>query len=268
MSFTPTVLPPLTLPALLDHVLTAHAPSAAVPTTLLICSSRDTFLDDLLQALQHHHHNNTKLHALTTPTLFNLATTQHVTLAFCPSVQALLAHLTAYGQPRGTDDAISTVQAAAPRLFLVNPLALHAPTSFFSAQGLSRTFAAAVEAALVAGAVLTMVECRGVRLRGAGYDGDDDGGGGSGGGSDDDAGADEDTNTNAQIEQDDKDPWDQHVSILNVSARRYGSGSERAWAGRTVTARRIAATWFRFDDDHQTGDSADEKETTSVQLVP
>ena len=43
------------------------------------------------------------------------------------------------------------------------------------------------------------------------------------------------------------DPWDQDVSILNVSARRFGSAAgERSWAGRTVTAERIAARWFRF----------------------
>jgi hypothetical protein len=44
-----------------------------------------------------------------------------------------------------------------------------------------------------------------------------------------------------------QDPWEQEVSILNVSARRFGSGSgERAWAGRTVKVKRIAARWFRF----------------------
>jgi hypothetical protein len=44
-----------------------------------------------------------------------------------------------------------------------------------------------------------------------------------------------------------QDPWEQNVSILNVSAKRFGSGTnERAWAGRTVKAKRIAARWFRF----------------------
>jgi len=43
------------------------------------------------------------------------------------------------------------------------------------------------------------------------------------------------------------DPWQQDISILSISARKIGSGSgDRAWAGRTVKAKTIAARWFRF----------------------
>jgi len=236
MSLPPTVLPPLTLPALLDHVLTDPPPSAAAPTTLVICARRDVFLHDLQR---HYAASTTKLQALVTPTLSRLAATQHVQLAFCPSVQSLLAYLTAYGQPRV--DGASAAAQPRPRLFLVNPLALHAPTTSFSAQGLSRTFAAAVEAALVRGAVLAMVECRGPQPMVG------------------DRGAQEDADADPTPNLDgDADPWGQEVSMLNVSARRYGSGSERAWAGRTVTAKRVAATWFHFCsvNQDQAGDSA------------
>lgn len=234
MSPAPVVLFPLTLPALLHHVLAAE-PSGA-PTVLIICSSQAAFLEDLLQSLRHHHgkdDDKNLLQDLIAPTLYNLSTTRHVKLAFCASVQALLAYLTAYGHPPsgrvGATD-------GAERLVLVNPLAMHGPTTSFSAQGLSRTFAAATETALRTGAVLYIVECQGQRKIAEEHNDEDD-----------------DAEMVGDHEQDDadaeaeSDPWDQEVSILNVSARRFGSASgERAWAGRTVKARRIAGRWFQF----------------------
>ena len=184
MSPAPTVLYPLTLPGLLHYLLTTQ--SDTCPTLLIVCSSRDVFIQDLASSLQNHdRHDTHSLEQLVAPTLHNLLTTRHVKLAFCASVQALLAYLTAYGRS-GTNLADEADERE--RVVLVNPLALHAPTSFFSAQGLSRCFAAAAE-----------------------------------------------------------DPWEQEISILNVSARRFGSGSgERAWAGRTTRAKWIAARWFLF----------------------
>ncbi|CBX94020.1 hypothetical protein LEMA_P036940.1 [Plenodomus lingam JN3] len=237
MSLSPTVLHPLTLPGLLDHILTTQTEDNA-RTLLVVCSSREAFLADLREALQQHdeqeEHRKSTLHDLLTPTLFNLLATQHIQLAFCPSVQSLLAYLTAHGR-RSTE-----ARQAAPgteRLVLVNPLALHAPTTSFSAQGLSRTFAAATEAALHAGATLYIVECQGKQRRAD--DGEDDEDGEA-----ERVGVDEpDDGTEAEP----GDPWDQQVSILNLSARRYRSGSsDRAWAGRTVTARRVAARWCHF----------------------
>ncbi|KAF2855857.1 hypothetical protein T440DRAFT_495557 [Plenodomus tracheiphilus IPT5] len=240
MSRSPTVLHPLTLPGLLDYILATQ--SGTAPTLLVVCSSRGAFLEDLLEALQHEQteHRTSRIDDLLTPTLFNLFTTQHVKLAFCPSVQTLLAYLTACGRPR-------TEPVGGPegreRLVLVNPLAMHAPSTSFSAQGLSRTFAAATEAALSSGALLNIVECQGKQRRHEEHgDGHED--------ADMDAGDEQ-----GRAEAEAKDPWDQDVPILNVSARRYGSGSsDRAWAGRTVTARRVAGRWFRFHkmDDEQT----------------
>ncbi|KAI8942741.1 hypothetical protein NX059_000787 [Plenodomus lindquistii] len=244
MSFSPVVLSPLTLPGLLDYILTTQSNTA--PTTLIVCSSRDAFLEDLLEALQHdqtdQHQRKNSLDDLVTPTLFNLFTTQHVKLAFCPSVQALLAYLTACGR-----SATAPVGATEDRerLVLVSPLAMHAPTTSFSAQGLSRTFAAATEAALHSGAMLIIVECQGKRRRAEEHE-------------DEDALMDQ-GDEQIRTETGTGDPWEQEVSILNVSARRYGSGSsDRAWAGRTVSARRIAERWFRFLelDDKQSGGTA------------
>lgn len=231
----PTVLYPLTLPALLDYVLATQAVAAA--TLLVVCSSRDAFLQDLSESLQQHHSGTgaADVEQLIQPTLHNLSTTRHVRLAFCASVQALLAYLAAYRPPdfRPVGDT-----EGKERLVLVNPLALHVPTSSFSAQGLSRTFAAAVEAAIRTGTVLHVVECQG--QRGVLDEHDEE----------DSAMEDEHEESHAQAEE--KDPWLQDVAVLNVSARRSASGSGgRAWAGRTVTARRIAARWLHF---HELGD--------------
>ena len=231
MAFEPTVLWPLTLPALLDHVLSTQSAPAS-PTTLVICSDQTSFLQDLAHSLEQHRGTaqGDNLKQLLVPTLHNLATARHVKLAFCASVQALLAYLTAYDRPGYVHFEESEGRE---RLVIVNPLALHKPTSSFSVQGLSRLFAAAVETAQRTGATLHLVECEGGRQAQHEHVEDDavmlegDAGGGDA--------------TEPQ------NPWDQDVSILNVSARRFGSGvGERAWAGRAVTAKRIAARWFRF----------------------
>jgi hypothetical protein len=231
MSPTPTVLHPLTLPGLLLHVLTTQSGTSS--TLLIVCASQEVFLGHLAASLQQSRGEpeTDELEGLLVPSLHNLFTTRHVRLAFCPSVQALLAYLTAYGQPAaGSMDEITGKE----RVLLVNPLALHAPTPSFSAQGLSRCFATAADMALKTGVQLQVVECEGSYGPCV-------------------APAEEDVEMETAHETRHRttigDAWEQEVSILNVSARRFGSGSnERAWAGRTVKAKRIAARWFHFDE--------------------
>jgi hypothetical protein len=220
----PTVIYPLTPLALLNHVLTSQTGNS--PTTLVVCSARDAFLQHLLEPLKLQakaEHDGPDLQHLITPTLHNLSTARHVQVVFCASVQTLLAYFTAYaGASQGRDRG---------RLVVVNPLRLHAPTPSFSAQGLSRTFAAAVEASSRADVALLVVEC--LAAREANQRGEEE--------------ADVEHEAESPREETREDPWEQQISILNVSARRFGSGNaDRAWAGRTVTAKRIAARWFRF----------------------
>ncbi|KAF1992702.1 hypothetical protein P154DRAFT_528274 [Amniculicola lignicola CBS 123094] len=231
----PTVLYPLALPALLRAVLTPQ-PGAAAATTLVVCSSRDVFLRQLLHALESQDGPGSEsLQQLVAPTLLNLFTSRHVQVTFCASVQVLLAVLSAYGRQTSQHDT-----DGGQRLLIVNPLALHAPTPSFSVQGLSRTFAAAVETARRVGAGLVVVECVGL-LQTTRYHVDDEE-------------LDLRGEPAAEAATDaDEDPWEQEVSILNVSAKRFGSGgSERAWAGRTVKVRKVLARWFQFQhvDDH------------------
>jgi hypothetical protein len=156
-------------------------------------------------------------------------------------VQALQGYLAAYDRA-GTQHGIKH-RKGEQRLVLVNPLSLHAPTPSFSAQGLSRTFAAAVETALRVGAKLQMVECLGAgerRGETARSDGDDD--------EEEVDALLESGDRRIQAEDEEDDPWEQDVSILNVSAKRFTSKSgDRAWAGRTIKVKRAAGRWFRFE---------------------
>ncbi|KAF2688189.1 hypothetical protein K458DRAFT_440868 [Lentithecium fluviatile CBS 122367] len=233
MASPPTVLYPLTLPTLLKHVLTTQ--SSTVPTTLIICSSRETFLQHLLHALQLQDGlDDQGLQQLIVPTLHNLLTAQHVQVAFCASVQTLLAYLSAYAGATTSPSGVSEGRPKA-RIVLAGPLGLHAHTSSFSAQGLSRTFAAAVEVASRADAALVVVECLGAAKSSDSENDERDGK------------TSIDDGEELATGEAQEDPWEQEVPILNVSARKFGPGNaDRAWAGRTVRAKRIAARWCRF----------------------
>lgn len=41
------------------------------------------------------------------------------------------------------------------------------------------------------------------------------------------------------------DPWDQQLSMLNVTTKTFGVG-ERGWVGRTVSVRQVAERWCEF----------------------
>lgn len=235
MRSPPAVLYPLTLPALLHHVLAEHGQPSAPrsTTTLVICTTRDAFVQQLEASL--HDTASNSLASLIEPTLHNLSSSRHIKLIFCASVQALLAYLTSH---RRTTLVHADDHAGAGRLVLVDCLALHAPTPSFSAQGLSRTFAAAAEMAHVTGAVLNLVECQMKRHSPVDSDHED---------VDMSHYQDSDSTIHTAEEEQGQDPWDQDISILNVSARRFGSGTgERAWAGRSVKVKRVAARWFQF----------------------
>lgn len=242
MALEATVLYPLTLPALLNHILNAQ--SSVAPTTLIVCSSRESFLSALSYALKEEDGGDVEgaegFERLMAPALHNLIAARHVNITFCDSVQVLLAQLTAYegresaGKARPGLDGLKEKET----LVLVNPLALHAGTPSFSAQGLSRMFAAAAETTVRVGAKLRVVECLGMQ-KDPGYHDEEEG---------NDIlmreGGEEEEASNTEVEE---NPWEQEVPILNLSARRFGTGSgERSWAGRTVKVNTVAGRWFRF----------------------
>ena len=183
------------------------------------------------------------MHYLLSPTLALLKNSQSVSIAFAPSLPALRAYLSNYHPQESTMTADSEASGKCrPILALLNPLSVHRPTGSFSAQGISRTIAGAVEAAHRARQQLVIVECADSWLpEGSGEDDDEF----------DEAEADV-TMHDGQAEGPEgpnrlADPWDEMVPILSTTLRLSGSG-ERSWVGRSVKVRQIAARWCSFED--------------------
>ena len=107
-------------------------------------------------------------------------------------------------------------------LFIFGLVALHSSSTEFSAQGLSRSLAIAVEAADNARAKLVLAELR-KKCENETMDAGDH---------------------ISEIETE-FDPWRQQVSLLNGSVR-FGDDS-RPWSGRTIEVRKIVGRWCKFE---------------------
>ncbi|OQO09670.1 hypothetical protein B0A48_05072 [Cryoendolithus antarcticus] len=221
-----SVWPTATATAIIQSVLDKHA----APSMLIVCSNKEELLQKLLRE------NNQPRDSLTTdsheatdplvvrpssllqqPTLRMLATSQTVQVAFCPDVSHLRAYLSVFPARSGASD-------SSGMLVLLDPLELHRPTSAFSAQGLNRTFALAVEAANRSRMDLVLAES--IPLPTANVEGDGE------------------SVELSLIPL--TDPWDQEISIFNVTTKSFGPGG-RGWVGRTVQIRRIAERWCTFE---------------------
>ncbi|PYH71530.1 uncharacterized protein BO88DRAFT_233442 [Aspergillus vadensis CBS 113365] len=219
----------------LQHIITQDAPA----TILLICTTKEKFLEQLLLASgpgteEHHQHN----HILTKNTIGVLSKSSSIKLVYCPTLEHLRAYLSVIRSPEDgvglqrellTTTTTSTTTeeregqtkqqppAPAPLLAILNPLALHVPTSEFSAQGLSRMFAAVVEVADRGGWDLVLCECKDVG---------DSTGSGSGMG---------------------EVSWHTQVPLLNSSVR-VGEEST-SYRGGGVPVKRVVQRWFEFNDN-------------------
>jgi hypothetical protein len=200
-------------------------------TALLICSSKDDFLHQLIPALLDSPTSPAapaipssndedvvepgppsagvpQRHSLLIPTLKQLAATKQVQLAFCPTIDTLRAYLASHVRPSADTDPTS------PLVVLVNAIALHHGTSEFSVQGLSRTLALAVSsAAAIQAPHIRLVECADVH---------------------------DPTNPACGPSL-----WDAQVPLLSGSVRLAGEGA--SWAGRLTSVKRIAGRWFKFE---------------------
>jgi hypothetical protein len=239
----PLVLEGIGLPAFIQNILKKHA----LPSTLIICSTKDAFLRQSHIAhpadsnQDHENRNAIPQHTWTTPTLRLLASSRTVKVEFCPDLPHLRAYLASYTHRTPTDEdiqtALPTARLSTRILAILNPIQLHRPTSAFSAQGLNRTLATAVDAAYHTGSRLILAECS----------------------TDQQAASDEDTAMGLQSEDataaaaGTSNPWDDEVSILNVTIKSFGAG-ERGWVGRTVKVRTIAERWCVFQDMSAAGD--------------
>ena len=264
----PSAIYPIEVADFLHFVLEHHF----TPSTLIVCSSQASFLQRLTASIEDQSRKRqaaenderpsrpssssgdtqrpvearpfTPEHPLLIPTLHQLSRSTTLKLAFCPSLESLRAYLCVYNldetlpfdnstQSENTTYVLGGCAVhRQPLLALLNPINLHRNTSSFSAQGLSRTLASAVEAAHRSHQRLILAECPSpVRIPSA-----------EGGliVSDDDREMEE--VDQAEERRQAEDPLEEQVAILNVTTRTFGAG-ERGWAGRTVKVRGIVERW-------------------------
>ena len=218
----PVVLPCMILAHFLDYILRHHA----VPTTAVICSTRESFLEQLYASVSDIDSDEggdyRPAQSLLVPTIYQLATSRTVNLAFAPTLAHLRAYLATF-EPNADSHSQTGTQnpnQSVPMLLIFGVLELHRSTSEYSAQGLSRTLAIAVEGATAACMKLIIAEPLKIEvsedpMHATGVDG------------------------GLPI-----DPWKDQIPLLNGSVR-FGR-EDRIWAGRTVEAARVLSRWCRF----------------------
>lgn len=220
-------LPPMTCDALLEHVLRYHR----APSTIVVCSSREAFLESLHSALQADHtaedsaengRMDDPLHPLLLPTIHQLATSRTIDIAFAPTLPHLRSYLASYTPSRRSTPASAAFDKSGSRvamLVVYGLLSLHRATTEYSVQGLSRTLAVAAEAANTWGMQLTLVEAPELPETPA-----------------NEPVIDAETATS-------QNPWAVPLPLLNSS---LALSNDRAWAGRTVDMGAVIARWCRI----------------------
>jgi hypothetical protein len=201
------------LPDLLQQLLESNS-----DTLLIVCATRPEFLVHLTAAIrfQRADPNTTATHDLLTKTIGLLARSSKIRLAFCPTLESLRAYIAFLGATRNGTIEGETRSRDRQLLSILDMVAMHVTTSEFSAQGLSRTLASAVEAAYKADMDLRLYECTNSL----------------------------DPSSAVWGEK----LWDMNIPLLNGSVRIRGD--ESTGGGRGVTVKRVAERWFEFDQTH------------------
>ena len=226
---TPVALPPLLGIEFLSWLLKHHEG----PTTLLICCTREAFLADLQanlkqlaresRATTEDDANRVSAHPLLNPTIHLIARSRSVHLVFVPTLPHLRAYLSTYTLPPNSESSSSLASTTSgyrvPIFAIWGLLYAHRSTAEHSAQGLSRTLAAAVESASLAEQRLVLAEAK-IQITGEHY-GD-----------------------NEAFDVAYENPWKEQVPVLSGSIR-FG-GEDRVWAGKTIEVGHVLARWCRF----------------------
>lgn len=179
-------------------------------TTILVCSTREHFLEQLVAAILSPAEGNAASEGpqFLTKTIGLLSQSSKIKLVFCPSLENLRAYISVLSMA-----STKPQSNRRPLLGVLNPLALHRSTSEFSAQGLSRTLAAAVEVTARQGVNLVLCECLDA------MDGE-------------------------------REPlWSVQVPLLNQTARI--GADESTGRGGNVTVKRVVQRWFEFEEDNR-----------------
>ncbi|EQL32762.1 hypothetical protein RJZ56_003898 [Blastomyces dermatitidis] len=209
---------------LVEHLLARDAPA----TTLIVCSTRDAFLQQLCAAvtsteqgteqppspqddhgMDYHISSNCRFYN----TIGLIAQSKKVTLAFCPSLEHFRAYISVFRRrrlPSPQQEHGRLSYRSRPVLAVLGLIALHYDTKEFSAQGIAKNLALTVEIAAREGFNLTLCECVVVGRENA-----------SGG-----------------------RLWDAEVPLL--SGQTLVAGTESAHTGRTVKVNQVARRWFYF----------------------
>ena len=240
----------------------------AAPSTLVVASSWADFLvevtasahfkQDREEDAQDNRPNPVTRSDFTAwATISQLYDAQRLRVVCCSSVPTLNCYLsrTVIGNAgiNGAENSIPlTLQPGRqPLLVLLNPIRVQQGSPTYSAQGLSRMFASAIEFAARHGQRLIIIECISrttldVRHRVLSMidprrllEMDNRM-------TDDEAGPEDFENEghNDLLAAHD-DPWEQEVPILNMTTKNLSS-NQRIWMGRTVKIRTIAERWCKF----------------------
>ncbi|KAI9827194.1 MAG: hypothetical protein M1832_005331 [Thelocarpon impressellum] len=211
----PLILSPESIPEFLRCLIDHHTP----PTTLVVCSTRDTLLHQLMLSIPQtpSEDPHVGLHPLLNPTIGLLAATRTISIVYVPTLQHLRAWLATYVPPVVSSEPRLS-NSGTPFLAVLNPIALHRSTSDFSAQGIGRTFAGIVEAAAREGMRLLVAECRELSE-------DDD----------------------IDVLSHSPNVWQEQVPLLNGTARPPGAGGELVVSGRTASVGRVVGRWCVFE---------------------
>ncbi|KAL4943256.1 hypothetical protein BDV06DRAFT_141639 [Aspergillus oleicola] len=178
-------------------------------TVLIVCAARDAFLEQLLAAV-HHQTTESAGHQLLMKTLGMLSSTRNTRTVFCPTLEHLRAYLAT-----GVASRVPVVEGKEQTkalLTILNPLSLHLSTREFSAQGLSRTVANAVEVSSRMNMDIVLCECR--------------------------------DSLDPTNDERGEALWYVDVPLLSNSQRAAAEGSH--WPGRAVPIKRIVQRWFQF----------------------
>ena len=185
-------------------------------TNLIVCGTRSEFLVQLSAAIHYQRSDPVAelRHDLLTKTIGLLANSSRIRLTFCPSLENLRAYLAVLRPADGVIWETKRDHGPRPLLVVLDVVALHVPTTEFSAQGLSRTLANAVETASQMGMDLLLCEC---------------------------------TNAvNPSSVEWGGNLWDSQIPLLNGSVRFRGE--EGNWGGRVISVKQVAQRWFDFEE--------------------
>ena len=189
---------------------------------LVICMPREGFIDSLVSEISSTSNDDVLVSNLLDPSIHFVKASRDIQMTFVPSLMHLRAYLSSLQNAplHGLKAHVSSAEKVetAPLLALARLFHLHSGTSEFSAQGLSRILALAVDVAAGSGFQLQILEI----LEPPGEQ---------------------------PMEQSgltDGSPWTRSVPLLNSSIR--SRGDEQVWAGRTIEYGRILRPWCHVQD--------------------